>query len=83
MQLSQDAGHHPIVFIRFNPDDYTHNGVNVTLYFARNKLEYVVIKRSKQSKWEHQLIVFHDTIQYWMDHVMEKMVKVVHLFYSV
>ena len=30
MQLSQDVGHLPIVFIRFNPDAYTENGLNVT-----------------------------------------------------
>ena len=83
MQLSRDVNHRPLVFIRFNPDDYIHNGVNVTSCFTQNKLGYVVIKKSKQSEWEHRLRVLRDTIQYWMDHVTEKTVEVVHLFYSV
>ena len=27
MKLSQDVGHKPIVFIRFNPDDYEENEI--------------------------------------------------------
>ena len=83
MQLSRDVNHRPLVFIRFNPDDYIHNGVNVTSCFTQNKLGYVVIKKSKQSEWEHRLSVLCDTIKYWIDHVTEKTVEVVHLFYSV
>ena len=83
MQLSQDVGHRPIVFIRFNPDSYEDNGKNITSCFAQNKLGYLVIKKSKQTEWQNRLNVLRDTIQYWMDHVTEKTVEVVHLFYSV
>lgn len=30
MELSQDVGHLPIVFIRFNPDDYRNEEINIT-----------------------------------------------------
>ena len=30
MELSQDLGHRPIVFIRFNPDDYEKDGTKIT-----------------------------------------------------
>ena len=30
MEISQDVGHRPIVFIRFNPDDYEDNGKKIT-----------------------------------------------------
>ena len=45
------VGHRPIVFIRFNPDAYTENGLNVTSCFIQNKLGYLVIKKSKQKEW--------------------------------
>jgi hypothetical protein len=38
MQLSQDLGHRPIVFIRFNPDDYEKDGTSVTsCWFVNGK----------------------------------------------
>ena len=83
MKLSQDVGHRPIVFIRFNPDAYTENGLNVTSCFIQNKLGYLVIKKSKQKEWQHCLSTLCDTIQYWMNHVTVKIVEIVHLFYSI
>ena len=34
MELSQDVGHKPIVFIRFNPDEYCNDEVRQTYYFT-------------------------------------------------
>ena len=82
MQLSLDVGHRPIVFVRFNPDDYTSNGVRVTSCFTRNKSGFVVLKKSKQTEWQYRLGVLRDTVQYWTDNVTEKTVEIVRLFYS-
>ena len=64
MKLSQDVGHRPIVFIRFNPDAYTENGLNVTSCFIQNTLGYLVKKKSKQKERQHRLSTLCDTIQY-------------------
>ena len=48
MELSQDVGHKPIIFIRFNPDEYTdENGDCVTSCWGVNKLGLCVVKKSK------------------------------------
>ena len=31
MELSQDLGHRPIIFIRFNPDEYEIDGTTIIL----------------------------------------------------
>ena len=64
MQLSQDVGRCPIVFICFNPDAYTENGLNVASCFMQNKLGYLVKKKSKQKERQHRLSTLCDTIQY-------------------
>ena len=82
MQLSQDVGHRKIVFIRFNPDGYIENGVNINSCFSRNKLGFLVIPKSKKAEWEHRLNVLHDTIKYWMKYKTSKTVEIVQLFYD-
>ena len=49
MELSQDVGHRPIVFIRFNPDDYTH-GTTVTSCWGADKNGICVVKKTKISE---------------------------------
>ena len=79
------VGHRPIVFIRFNPDTYIEKGVILLHLFSQNKLGYLVIKNFKQEEWKHCLSTLCDTIQYWInhDHVTDKTVEVVHLFFSI
>lgn len=36
MQLSQDVGHRPIIFIRFNPDEYNVGEKRITSYWGIN-----------------------------------------------
>ena len=77
------VGHFPIVYIRFNPDTYIEKGVILLHLFSQNKLVYLVIKNFKQEEWKHCLSTLCDTIQYWInhDHVTDKTVEVVHLFF--
>ena len=82
MQLSQDVGRRKIVFICFNPDAYIENSVKIDSCFARNKLGFLVIPKSKQAEWEHHLNVLHDTIKCWMKYKTSKTVEVVQLFYD-
>ena len=85
MELSQDVGHRPIVFIRFNPDDYTHeNGNKISSCWAQDGNGICVIKKSKKIEWETRLQQLNDQIQYWSNtsHRTNKTVEVVQLFYD-
>lgn len=82
MQLSQDVGHRNIVFIRFNPDAYIENGVQINSCFSRTKQGFLVIPKSKQAEWNNRLTVLHDTVEYWMKNTTNKTIEVVHLFYD-
>jgi hypothetical protein len=82
MQISQDVGHRPIVFIRFNPDDYTdEEGKHVKSCWKLNKLGVMQIMKSKEKEWEQRIDCLKQQIQYWVDHPNEKMVEIIELFY--
>lgn len=83
MELSQDVGHRPIVFVRFNPDDYVDsNGVKISSCFGTNKTGFMGIKKNKRVEWEHRLSVLRDVIQHWMRERTAKTVEVVSLFFN-
>ena len=48
MELSQDLGHRPIVFIRFNPDGYKKGETNITSCWGVDKKGICVVKKSKK-----------------------------------
>jgi hypothetical protein len=85
MELSQDVGHRPIVFIRFNPDDYIdENGKNISSCWGQDGNGICVIKKSKKVEWETRLQQLNYQIQYWSNasHRTNKTVEVVQLFYD-
>ena len=82
MLLSQDVGHRPIVFIRFNPDDYYHNDEHITSCFGINSFGVCCVKKTKQHEWLERLNVLKKNIQYWCDHRLEKTLEIIPLFYS-
>lgn len=84
MQLSQDVNHRPIVFIRFNPDDYLSDDKQVTSCWVHNKLGVSTIKKTKQKEWSNRLESLCNQILYWLDteHKTDKMVEVIQLFYD-
>jgi hypothetical protein len=82
MLLWQDVGHRPIVFIRFNPDDYYDKDTHITSCFGMNSLGVCCIKKTKQKEWTHRLNVLRENIEYWCDHRSEKMIEIIQLFYS-
>jgi hypothetical protein len=84
MELSQDVNHRPLVFIRFNPDDYMTAEKRITSCWAYNKLGVCTIKKTKQKEWTTRLEALRDQITYWTDsaHQTEKTVEVMHLFYD-
>ena len=85
MELSQDHGHRPIIFIRFNPDDYIKEGVNITTCWAPDKTGICVVQKSKRNEWEQRLDSLGEQVQYWTqpENVTDKTVEVIQLFYDI
>jgi hypothetical protein len=84
MELSQDVGHRPIIFIRFNPDDYQTNSGNVTSCWGNNKQGICHIKKTKQKEWSSRLQVLQDNITYWLqpNNKTDRYIQVVQLYYD-
>ena len=83
MELSQDLGHRPIVFIRFNPDDYDKNGANITSCWGRDKKGICVVKKTKKDEWMQRLHVLEEQINYWIINRTDKTIETIQLFYDV
>ena len=85
MELSQDVGHRPIVFIRFNPDEYEKDGTNITSCWGCDKNGLCVVKKSKKNEWTDRLHVLEETISYWVspENTTSKMIETIQLFYDV
>jgi hypothetical protein len=82
MELSQDLQHRPIVFIRFNPDDYTNkDNVLVKSCWKLNKIGLLQIAKDKQTEWEERIESLKQQIQYWIDNPSEKTIEIIELFY--
>jgi hypothetical protein len=82
MELSQDLHHRPIVFIRFNPDDYTNqDGILVKSCWKLNKLGVIQIAKTKEKEWEERIETLKQQIQYWIDNPTEKTIEIIELFY--
>lgn len=85
MELSQDLGHRPIIFIRFNPDDYEKEGTSITSCWGRDKNGICVIKKSKKDEWNQRLTVLEEHINYWINpaNITNKTIETIQLFYDV
>ena len=84
MELSEDLGHRPIVFIRFNPDGYVKNGEKITSCWELNGNGICTVKKSKQSEWNARLSELEESVKYWTnpDHVTNMAIETIHLFYD-
>jgi len=82
MELSQDLHHRPIVFIRFNPDDYMNSqGILIKSCWRMNKLGIMQVMKKKEQEWHDRIDTLKQQIQYWVDNVTEKPIEIVELFY--
>ena len=83
MEISQDLGHRPVVFIRFNPDDYIdETGAKKRSCFVADKTGIMKVAKTKQKEWNERIDSLKSQIQYWSDHQTDKTVEVVQLFYD-
>jgi hypothetical protein len=84
MELSQDINHRPLIFIRFNPDEYITKDEKVTSCWTYNKLGISTIKKTKQEEWQNRLDCLCNQIIYWCneENKTNKTIEVIHLFYD-
>jgi len=85
MELSQDLGHRPIIFIRFNPDEYNKNNTKISSCWGHNKNGICVIKNSKKNEWTQRLNILSEHIEYWINpkNITNKTIEIIQLFYDV
>lgn len=85
MEISLDVKHRPLVFVRFNPDQYyTCDGTSVPSCWGTDNNGLPAIKRCKRDEWNERLNVLNETLRYWTDpaHVPDRTVELLHLFYD-
>ena len=82
MEISQDVGHRPVVFIRFNPDNYLNkDGKKISSCWKVNGYGVMQVSKTKIIEWEERIQVLFSQIQYWVDNTTEKTVEIIELFY--
>ena len=84
MELSQDVGHRPIVFIRFNPDEYNKSNKLVSSCWSNNKNGICVVKKTKEKEWNDRLMSLKEQINYWINpkNYSNKIVEIIELYYD-
>lgn len=85
MELSQDVGHRPIIFIRFNPDDYNDiNGKTVISCWGLNKNGISSVKKSKAKEWQERLLNLKSQIEYWIngENKSSKTIEIIQLYFD-
>jgi len=84
MELSQDVGHRPIIFIRFNPDDYNTKEKKITSCWGLNEKGICIVKKSKKCEWEQRLHTLEQQINYWInpENKTDKTIEIIQLFYD-
>ena len=84
MELSQDLGHRPIIFIRFNPDDYINiNNERVRSCWSITKITGI-IKIEYKKEWNNRLECLKEQINYWTqpENKTNKTLEIIQLFYD-
>ena len=84
MELSQDVGHRPIIFIRFNPDDYIDNDNKITSCWGADGKGICCVKKTKKKEWEDRLNTLKEQIEYWtnQENKTDKTIEVIQLFFN-
>ena len=84
MTISQDLGHRPIIFIRFNPDSY----INILKERIKSCWDITtktgLMKIVNKKEWYNRLEKLKQCIDYWTNpkHNLEKTIEIVQLYYD-
>jgi hypothetical protein len=86
MEISKDLDHRPIIFIRFNPDEYINdNNKKVSSCWSIDKKGLSIIKKDKKNEWTQRLLKLSEEIQYFIENEQEgteKSVTIKYLFFD-
>jgi hypothetical protein len=83
MEISQDIGHRPIIFIRFNPDSYINkNNQLIKSCWRANQNGIFIITKDNNKEWNNRLDILKNQIEYWSNNETNKTIEVIHLFYD-
>ena len=85
MELSQDLGHRPIVFIRFNPDNYINrHNKKIESCWKLNKTGMIQIQKNKLTEWNDRLSNLKNQIEYWSkeDNKISKTIEIIQLYFD-
>ncbi len=73
MEISHDLVHRPLVFIRFNPDDYANeHGKLIKSCWKLNALGIMQIIKGRETEWNERLENLKKCIHYWIENSTEK-----------
>ena len=82
MELFQDFGNRPIIFIRFNPDNYINKeNKKILSSFKYHKSTGIPLIRDKK-EWNNRLSIVKEMIKKYLNIIPEKEVTNVFLFYD-
>jgi len=83
MEISQDLGFRPIVFIRFNPDDYVDNNEKkIKSCWKLNRTTGLIgLDTKKIKEWEERINSLIEQVNYWIKNPTGKTVEIIELFY--
>ena len=84
MEISQDVGHKPVIFIRFNPDEYYIGETKIQSCFGYDKLGICRLKLKYINEWSERLLVLKQQIEYWTNPLNKtnKTVEVIQLYFD-
>ena len=82
MELFQDFGNRPVVFIRFNPDSYINekNKKILSSFKYHKTLDVPMIIEPKE--WSNRLNVLKETISSWVNDIPSRELTYEYLFYD-
>lgn len=85
VQLSEDVNGRPLVFIRFNPDEYNDikniKNIKIKSCWKTNKKGLLCI--DNEEDWNFRLSILKEQIFYWVENRTEKTIEIIQLFYDV
>jgi hypothetical protein len=85
MELSKDVNHIPIVFIRFNPDDYIDNSnTKIKSCFAISRTGLCSINKKNEKEWNRRLSILKKTLEFHLkeENKSDKTITIISLFYD-
>lgn len=85
MEISRDFNHRPVVFIRFNPDDYINKEkIKIRSSWKPNGQGILQIQKELKDEWNYRLNRLKLHVEYWSNEIntTDKTLEIVHLFFD-